>query len=292
MKNTVLFTDSTCDMSVDLLEARGVVPVRLSYLMDDKEYFDDMNDESAQAFYARLRQGHMAKTSAINSERFVTLWTDILEQGKDVFYLAFSSALSATYSNACMARETLLEKYTDRKIYIVDSRCASLGEGLILNYIMDMADDGKSAEEVAAWAEENKLKLCHWFTVDDLHFLRRGGRVSGAAAMVGSILSVKPVLCVDDEGRLIMREKVRGRKKALKLLVDRMEETVVDAGNQTIFISHGDSLNDAQAVAQMVKERFNPKKIYINYVGPVIGSHSGPGTIALFYMGKNRENAD
>lgn len=200
--------------------------------------------------------------------------------------LAFSSGLSTTCQSARLSAQELSEKYPERKVYAVDTLCASLGQGLLVWHAVQEKNKGKSIEAVREWVEENKLRLCHWFTVDDLHFLKRGGRISAATAVVGSMLSIKPVLHVDDEGHLINVGKARGRGASLTALVDKMEETAIDV--DTVFISHGDCLADAEKVKDMVEERFGTREIVINHVGPVIGAHSGPGTLALFFLGTQR----
>jgi DegV family protein with EDD domain len=212
----------------------------------------------------------------------------LLQAGKDVLVLAFSSGLSTTYNSAVIAAEDLKERYPDRKVYVVDTLCASMGQGLLVYLTAQQKADGKTIEEARDFAEESKRRLCHWFTVDDLNHLKRGGRISAATALVGTMLSIKPVLHVDDEGHLISMGKARGRQASLKALVDKMEETAIDPGSQTVFISHGDCLRDAETVAAMVKERFGVQNVVISYVGPVIGSHSGPGTMALFFLGRQR----
>ena len=239
-------------------------------------------------FYQRLRAGEVATTAAVNMNQYVEAIEPLLQAGRDVLVLAFSSGLSATFQSSKLAVEELSEKYPERKLYTVDTLCASLGQGLLVWYAAQERKKGRTIEEVRDWAEANKLSLCHQFTVDDLHFLKRGGRISATTAVVGSMLQIKPVLHVDDEGHLINIGKARGRQSSLKALVDKMEKTVTEAGKQTVFISHGDCLEDAEAVAQMVRERFGTQDIRINYVGPVIGAHSGPGTLALFYLGTQR----
>ena len=211
-----------------------------------------------------------------------------LEAGKDVLVLAFSSGLSTTYQSAMIAASELAEKFPQRKIRVVDSLCASLGQGLLLWHLCKKRDEGFSLEAAADWAEENKQHLCHWFTVDDLMYLKRGGRVSAATALVGTMLAIKPVLHVDNEGRLINVGKSRGRKASLMALVDQMEKTAIDPKNQTIFISHGDCEADVQIVADEIRKRFGTETIHINYVGPVIGSHTGAGVVALFFLGNER----
>ena len=212
----------------------------------------------------------------------------ILQEGRDILYLAFSSGLSTTYQSAVIAADGLREEFPDAKIYTVDSLAASLGQGLFVYLCAQQKQAGKTIDEVRDYAEEIKLKVCHWFTVDDLNHLKRGGRISAATALFGTMLTIKPVLHVDDEGHLISVSKARGRKASLLALVDRMEKTAIDPKNQTVFISHGDCEADAQFVADEVRRRFGTEDIHINYVGPVIGNHSGPGTLALFFLGTER----
>ena len=239
-------------------------------------------------FYEKLRAGEVATTAAVNVAEYVDAVEPLLQTGHDVLILAFSSGLSTTYNSSAIAAEELREKYPDRKVYTVDTLCASLGQGLLVYLAAQERARGKTIEEVRDWAEANKLHLCHQFTVDDLHFLKRGGRISATTAVLGSMLQIKPVLHVDDEGHLINIAKARGRQASLKALVDKMEQTAIDPAAQTVFISHGDCLEDAQAVAQMVKDRMGVKEVYLNHIGPVIGAHAGPGTVALFYVGTER----
>ena len=212
----------------------------------------------------------------------------ILQSGKDILCIAFSSALSTTYQSAVIAAEELQSEFPDAQIRVVDSLCASLGQGLLVYLCAREKEAGKTLEEVHAFAEETKGRVCHWFTVDDLNHLKRGGRISAATALFGTMLAIKPVMHVDDEGRLIPVGKARGRKASLMALVDHMEETAIDPKNQTVFISHGDCVEDARFVADEVRRRFGTEDIRINYVGPVIGNHSGPGTLALFFLGSKR----
>ena len=290
MSDYVLLTDSSADLTDKLMREMGVEVLPLSFTIKGKTLFNypDNREMSAKAFYRLLREGEMATTSAVNISDFTEKMEPLLQAGKDVLVLAFSSALSATCHSAQIAAQELGEKYPERKVYVVDTLCASLGQGLLVWYAAQERKKGRTIEEVRDWAEANKLSLCHQFTVDDLHFLKRGGRISATTAVVGSMLQIKPVLHVDDEGHLINIGKARGRQSSLKALVDKMEKTVTEAGKQTVFISHGDCLEDAEAVAQMVRERFGTQDIRINYVGPVIGAHSGPGTLALFYLGTQR----
>ena len=290
MSEYILVTDSSADLSEEMAKAIQVPVLPLRFTIQGQTYrnYPDNREMDPALFYDMLRAGELATTAALNPNDFVEELDPYLKDGKDILILAFSSGLSNTYNAARLASEELQEKYPDRKIYVVDTLCASMGQGLLVWLAAQKRDAGASIEEVRDWAEENKLHLCHQFTVDDLHFLKRGGRISATTAVVGSMLQIKPVLHVDDEGHLINIGKARGRQSSLKALVDKMEKTVTEAGKQTVFISHGDCLEDAEAVAQMVRERFGTQDIRINYVGPVIGAHSGPGTLALFYLGTQR----
>ena len=290
MSEFVLMTDSSADLSQEMVQELGVTVLPLSFTIQGKVYrnYPDNREMDLPLFYDMLRAGELATTSAVNVAEYTQAVEPILQEKKDVLILAFSSGLSSTYQASVLAAEELREKYPDRKIYTVDTLCASLGQGLLVYLAVQEQRKGRSIEEVRDWAEETKLNLCHQFTVDDLHFLKRGGRISATTAVVGSMLQIKPVLHVDNEGRLINIGKARGRQASLKALVDKMEKTVTEEGKKTVFISHGDCRKDAVAVADMVRERFGTQDIRINYVGPVIGAHSGPGTLALFYLGTER----
>ena len=290
MSDFVIVTDSSADLPADLVRELGVEVLPLSFTIQGKTYrnYPDGREMAPGAFYQLLRSGGMATTSAVNVADYTAALEPLLQEGKDVLLLVFSSGLSATYQSSVIAVEGLREKYPDRKLFTVDTLCASLGQGLLVWHAVEQKRKGASIEAVRDWVEENKLHLCHWFTVDDLHFLKRGGRISAATAVVGSMLSIKPVLHVDDEGHLINVAKARGRNASLTALVDHMEQTAIDPAGQTIFISHGDCLADAQKVADEVRRRMGVKDIVINHVGPVIGAHSGPGTVALFFLGTKR----
>ena len=290
MSEYVLITDSSADLSQEMVQELGVTVLPLSFTIQGKIYrnYPDNREMDLPLFYDMLRAGELATTSAVNVAEYTQAVEPILQEGKDVLILAFSSGLSSTYQASVLAAGELREKYPDRKIYTVDTLCASLGQGLLVYLAAQEQRKGKSIEEVRDWAEETKLHLCHQFTVDDLHFLKRGGRISATTAVVGSMLQIKPVLHVDNEGHLINVGKARGRQASLKALVDKMEKTVTEEGRKTVFISHGDCRKDAVTVADMVRERFGTQDIRINYVGPVIGAHSGPGTLALFYLGTER----
>ena len=283
-------TDSTCDMSPDYYREEEVAVIGLSYQIDGKEYREGADDAlPIQEFYARLRAGSFSTTMQVNSYDFMEFAEPYLQNGEDILHLCFSSGLSGTYESVVRGADELRQKYPDRKIVVVDSLAASMGEGLLLYYAVEHRKAGMTLEENAKWLEENKLHLCHWFTVDDLMHLHRGGRVSKTSAVFGSLLGIKPVLHVDDEGHLILMSKSRGRVASMEALAAKMKETVhADVADQMIFISHGDCLEDAQKLAEIVKKTTGATKIQIHEIGTVIGSHSGPGTLALFFLGSHR----
>ena len=290
MSDFVILTDSSADLGPDLIDQYGIQVLPLSFTIRGLTYqdFPDHRDMDPRVFYDLLRKEEVATTAAVNVAQYIQALEPLLQEGHDVLILAFSSGLSMTYNASTMAVEELRDKYPDRKLYTVDTLCASLGQGLLVWLAAREREKGKSIEEVRDWVVSHKLNICHQFTVDDLHFLKRGGRISATTAVVGSMLQIKPVLHVDNDGHLVNIGKARGRHGSLKALVDRMEQTAIDPREQTVFISHGDCLEDAELVAQMVKDRFGVQNVYINYVGPVIGAHSGPGTLALFYYGIER----
>lgn len=287
--NYTILTETTCDLPQDYYNKNDVTAITLTYALDGTEYDGSFeNSLSPSLFYDKLRKGIMAKTSAIGPERFTSVFAPILEEGRDILYLAFSSALSSTYQNACIARDELLEQYPNRRIFVVDSLAASLGEGLLLDLILRRSKTELDVEALAAYAESVKQNVCHYFTVDDLNHLYRGGRVSRTTAFVGTMLGIKPILHVDENGKLINIGKARGRKASLDAVVAKMEAKIKGFDNPYVFISHGDCLDDAKYVSAKVKEKYGIKTEIINHVGPVIGSHSGPGTIALFFVGCDR----
>lgn len=287
MSDFVITTDNTADLPDSYISENGLDLLFLSYTIDGETYERD-TQLSAAEFYKRMRNGSMPTTAQINPNMAREIFTRYLVQGKDILHIAFSSGLSGSYNSCRIAAEELEEEYPDRKIVVVDSLCASLGEGLLVHKAVCQKKEGKSLEEIADWLENNKLHLCHNFTVDDLNHLYRGGRVSKAAAVFGTMVNIKPVLHVDNEGHLVPLSKVRGRKKSLTALVDNMEKQMGKFENDVVFISHGDCLADAQFVSRLVKERFGIQSFLLNTVGPTIGAHSGPGTVALFFMGDYR----
>ena len=285
-----LLTDSTADLPASLVEELDLQVYPMAFVLEEKAYRDypDGRELDIHAFYESLRHGKMSSSSQINQQQMVDWVSPFLENGEDVLYLSFSSGLSGTYQSARLAQEELRERFPDRTFTVVDSLCASMGEGLLAYYAAAMRQKGCTLEETAAWLEENKLKLCHWFTVDDLHHLKRGGRVSPATAVLGTMLNIKPVLHVDDDGHLIPMEKVRGRRQSLEALVRHMKETIENPEEQMIFISHGDCPQDAEYVAGRIRETMTVRDIRIHTIGPVIGTHSGPGTVAVFFLGSHR----
>lgn len=283
----IIFTDSTCDLEPEYTETLGVSVIALEFTYDGKSYCDGTG-MSYKDFYNLLREKKSVTTSQINTGTFIEKFEPRLKEGHDILYIAFSSGLSGTFASAQIAREELLKDYPERKIFIVDSLCASMGEGLLVYYAAQKKREGLSIDELAEWLEDHKLNVCHWFTVDDLFHLKRGGRVSAASAVLGTMLGVKPVMHVDNAGKLILVEKARGRKASLNSLVEHMKASATITATDAVFISHGDAIEDANFVKDLVLKAFSVKEVRINYVGSVIGSHSGPGTLALFFLGKER----
>jgi DegV family protein with EDD domain len=291
MNEYIIITDSASDLSQELVEELGVQVLPLTVTVDGKTYrnYPDNHEIDPHEFYELLRGGSQAVTAAANMQAFDDIMRPVLESGKDVLYLAFSSALSSTCASAFTAAEDLKEQFPDRKIFVVDTLCASMGEGLFVYHVAMKQKAGATIEEAKEYAEQIRPGLAHWFTVDDLHHLKRGGRVSAATAVVGTALSIKPVLHVDEQGRLINVGKERGRKRSINALVEHMKQTAVKPEEQTVFISHGDCPEDADYLAELVKTQLGVKKIIINQIGPVIGAHSGPGTLALFFRATGRK---
>lgn len=282
-----IFSDSTCDLPEEIIGQQGVELLKLSFEIDGKVYSD--GDLSYKEFYDRMRNGSSTKTAQITPDAYENAFEAALKDGYDILYLGFSSGLSGSFNSSCIARDSLLEKYPEAKLICVDSLCASTGEGLLLYKACEKKKEGLSIEELAKWLEENKLHLCHMFTVDDLKYLHRGGRVSKATAIAGTVLGIKPVLHVDDEGHLVALGKVRGRKQSLNKLVDMMAERLGGYDNPVIAICHGDCIDEAEYVAKLAQSKLGKKaKVIYSYTGTVIGAHSGPGTMALFFMGDYR----
>ncbi len=287
MSTYQIITDSASDLPADLIRELDVKCVSLTLNFEGKTMGDSVTDD-IRALYAALRAGEVATTAAANPEHWRAAIEPVVQEGKDVLVLAFSSGLSTTYQSAVIAAKELEERYPGRKVNVVDTRCASLGEGLLVWYACKKRDEGLDLDALTAWVEELKPHLCHWFTVDDLMYLKRGGRVSAATALVGTMLKIKPVLHTDDDGHLINMGKVRGRKASIEALVQKALELGLPGENETMFICHGDCIDDARYLEKLVREKCGVKNVFIGYTGAVIGSHSGPGTLALFFLGTHR----
>lgn len=284
-----IITDSSCDFTGSQYAELNVtcVPLTVLYKGEAHENFTDPRD--VKRFYDDLRAGEMATTSAVNPEGWAKVMEPILKEGKDVLVLAFSSGLSTTYQSAVIAAKELEEAYPDRKIRVVDTLCAALGQGLLVWYACKMRDAGMTIDQLTDWVEENKLHICHWVTVDDLDHLKWGGRISATTAFFGGMLNIKPIIFVDNEGHLINIDKVRGRKASISYIAKKFGETCGNYDNETVFIGHGDCPEDAAELEKQVRQMYPQiKNVITGYVGPVIGAHTGPGVLVLFYMGEHR----
>ena len=282
-----IITDSCCDLPERLVSQLDIRYVSLT-LNFRGQVWQDTTDKGLKTVYDGLRTGETATTSAANPEDWTMVIEPVLAEGKDALVLAFSSGLSTTYQSAVIAANDLMEKYPQRQIKVVDTLCASMGQGLLVWYACKKQAEGQTLEQVGQWCEEHKLNLCHWFTVDDLMYLKRGGRVSAATAVLGTMLNIKPVMHVDDEGHLVKVTTARGRNASIKALAAKVAATGLPGENDTMFISHGDCEEEAKYLAKLLKEEYGAKVVEIGYVGAVIGSHSGPGTMALFFLGSKR----
>ena len=290
MNTFVIATDSCSDLPNTFVVDNDIEVIPLTVEIDGVSYahYPDERELKITDFYRMLREKKVAKTSLINVGSFLAFFEPLIKEGKNVLYIGFSSALSGTLQSARTAAQELKETYPDAKILIVDTLAASMGEGLLVNYAVELRKAGKSIDEVATWIEENKLSLVHLFTVDDLGTLRRGGRLSDTKAIIGQILRVKPILHVSNEGKLVPIKKARGRQFSLDSMLELVDGKIEDAKNQLIFISHGDALGDAIYVGEKIKEKHQVKDVLYNHIGPIIGAHSGPGTIAVFFLGNQR----
>lgn len=287
---TILITDSGSDLPLEFVESSTFQTLNLNVNFKGKDYKDDFGKTiKYKDFYEDLRSGEITTTSQINVQTYKECFRRNFLEGNSIIYLGFSSALSGCINSANIAKNDVLEEFSSADINIIDTKSASLGEGLIVYYVYNMLMEGCSKEQIIKWVKNNELKVNHLFTVDDLNYLKRGGRVSYTAATIGTLLNIKPILFVDNEGRLIYKSKVKGRKKSLRVLADMYIEKVVNPEKQVIFISHGDCFEDACFLKKLILKKSKVKDVIINNVGPVIGSHSGPGTVALFFLGNNRE---
>ena len=281
-----IITDSCCDLTQQQLDDLNVACVPLTVVYKGESHSNFSNPAAVKAFYDELRAGVTATTSAVNPDGWAAPMEEALKNGEDVLVIAFSSGLSTTYQSAVIAGKDLQERYPDRKIYVVDSLCAALGQGLLVWYACQKRDAGMDIDQLHQWVEENKLHICHWVTVDDLEHLKRGGRISATTAMVGTMLNIKPIIFVDNDGHLINTAKVRGRKTAMELLANKMGESCMDF--DTAFIAHGDCPEDAAALEKLIREKHGVKNVTTGYVGPVIGAHTGPGVLVVFFLGEHR----
>ena len=290
MKTFQIITDSSCDLPQELADKLDLQVLPLHFTIGGQTYANylDGREIGFHDFFERIRQGEEASTSAVNPESFREAMEKTLQQGLDILFIGFSSGLSTTYQSGCIAADDLREEYPERKILTVDSLCASLGQGLYVYLGALEQQAGKTIEQVRDYLEEIKLHLCHWFTVDDLMYLKRGGRISATTAVLGTVMQIKPVMHMDDAGTLKNVTKARGRKAALKALAQRLADTATDPADQTVFICHGDCLDDAEYTAEQIRALVPVKDIIINYVGPVIGAHTGPGVISIFFVGTHR----
>lgn len=289
MNKFIITSDTTADLPKDYVEKNEIGILPMSFQMEGKDYSGD-EELDIKEFYDKMRNGLMPTTSQINPTQAKSKFEEYLKNGYDVLHISFSSGLSGSYNNTRIASIELNDEYKNKKVVVIDSLSVSLGEGLLVNKAVELRNEGKSIDEVAVWLEENKIKVCQHFTVNDLNHLYRGGRVSRATAILGSVIGVKPIIHVDNEGKLIPIAKVRGRKQSLTKLIDNMEKTIgsYKSENKTVFISHGDAYEEAVALGERIKEKFGVESIMISPIGPVIGSHSGPGTVAVFFMGEKR----
>ena len=283
-----IITDSSCDFTDSMCAELDIAYTPLTVTYNGESHSNFSEETAIKAFYNELRSGVTATTSAANPENWANVMEPALAEGHDLLVIAFTSGLSTTYQSAVIAASDLQEKYPDRKIKVVDSLCAALGQGLLIWYACKKRDEGMSLEALTDWVEENKLHICHWVTVDDLSHLKRGGRISATSAIVGTMLNIKPIIHLNDEGKLINVAKIRGRKAAINHIADKVGELGEGYDNETCFVVHGDCEEDAQALADIIKEKYGVKHVHIGYLGPVIGAHTGPGVLAVFFMGKNR----
>lgn len=283
-----IITDSCCDFTEAMYREQNVLCVPLTVTFKGESHTNFSDEAAVKAFYDELRCGVTATTSAANPDDWCRVMQPVLQEGRDILILAFSSGLSTTYQSAVIAAKDLRQQYPERTIHVVDTLAAALGQGLLVWYACKRRDEGMSLQELTQWVEENKLHLCHWVTVDDLAHLKRGGRISATTALVGTMMNIKPIIHVDDEGHLINVARVRGRKPATEYIASKLGELGQGYDNETVFIAHGDCPEEAAALEAIVKEKYGVKYVYTGYVGPVIGAHTGPGVLVVFFMGTKR----
>lgn len=290
MRDYIIVTDATSDIPNEMANELNVKVVPMSFSLGEKNYnhYPDYRELDIKTFYDKQRAGQTSLTTQINVAVYLDFFEEIIKSDKDVLYISFSSALSSTYQSSVLAAKELNEKYPDFKIITIDSKAATLGETLLVKLAAQKKSEGMNIEDLSKWVAENHLKVCHYFTVDDLNHLKRGGRMTAMTAFIGTALDIKPILHVNDEGKLIPLDKVRGRKKALKVLFNYLAELSENLEEQTVFIGHGDCIEDARYLESLIKEAYKVKEVIIHPIGPIIGSHTGPGAITLLFLGKHR----
>lgn len=290
MRDYIIVTDATSDIPNEMANELNVKVVPMSFSLGEKNYnhYPDYRELDIKTFYDKQRAGQTSLTTQINVAVYLDFFEEIIKSDKDVLYISFSSALSSTYQSSVLAAKELNEKYPDFKIITIDSKAATLGETLLVKLAAQKKSEGMNIEDLSKWVDDNHLKVCHYFTVDDLNHLKRGGRMTAMTAFIGTALDIKPILHVNDEGKLIPLDKVRGRKKALKVLFNYLAELSENLDEQTVFIGHGDCIEDARYLESLIKEAYKVKEVIIHPIGPIIGSHTGPGAITLFFLGKHR----
>jgi len=284
-----IITDSSCDLPIDYIRKNELIVVPFTFHFKGNSYIDDFGESVGyKEFYDKIRIGEMPTTSQITPYTFEETFRKHVAEGCSIIYIAFSSALSETYNNALIARKTIMNEIPNADITVIDSRNATMGQGLIVFYACEMLKQGKSKEEIVSWVESNKSKVNHWFTVDNLTHLKRGGRISSTTAVLGTILEIKPIFFVNDQGGLTFTKKVKGRRKSIKALAEKLQSSIINSEEQTIFICHGDCLEDAEFLKKIILDEIKVKNIIVNYVGPIAGSHSGPGMLGVMFLGENR----
>ena len=284
-----IITDSACDLTRDYIKNNNIGLLSLILNLNGQAIKDDLGETlSYKDFYNKMREGATPTTSQINAHEFEEEFIKYIKNGDSIIYISLSSSLSGTFNSANIAKNNLMDEYPNANIYLVDSLSVSVGQGLLVAKACEMRDSGIGAEEIVNWLEENKRKVIHSILIDDLNHLKRGGRISGATAAIGGLLNIKPTLFLDDEGKLIQGEKNKGKKKALRFLVNEVREKAVDTENEILYICHGDCLEEAETLRDMILEEVKFKNVIINYVGNVVGAHAGPGVLAAVFLGSNR----
>lgn len=288
MKDFIIATASTCDLDRKWMEEHDIPFISYTFEVDGEVFEDKCEAEITHAIYRKMREGKMPNTSQITTYAYYTFFKELLSEGKPVIFADMDKVLSSSFFNAETAADQIREKMPDAKLYILDTRCVTTGLGLLLRHMVSLRDEGKTCEEVIAWADANKLRIAHRFLVDDLQWLHKGGRLSGASATVGSLLAIKPLIYIDDEGSLIVYEKVRGRKKGIHVLLDSAAKEIDPEAETEIILSHADCPEDGEKWMELVRERFPKATVTLQELGPTIGSHIGPGFLSMVYFADHR----